>query len=75
MKSMRLRIEEMYNLKLISPTDAEKLLKDHKRKWNRVSTLVTRSEPKPAIVPVNDKRPELVVSATVEDFSDEDSLE
>jgi hypothetical protein len=68
-KSMRLKKEEMYKLKIISPTDAEKLLKDSARKWNRVKDLITRSEPAPTLAPESDKRP-AVVFAAVEEFED-----
>lgn len=67
LKSMRLKVEEMYNLELISPTQAEKVLKDSKRRWNSLQELITRSEPKPAIVPVSDKRPELTVTAVIDE--------
>lgn len=72
MKSMRLKKEEMYNYTVISPTDAEKLLKSSVRKWNRVLPLITRTPPAPAIVPESDKRPELALNQEAE-FEDLDS--
>lgn len=67
MKSMRLRQEEMYNFKLISPTDAEKLLKkDSPRRWNRLKALIVQSEGQPAMVEEDDKRPALQLSAAQE---------
>lgn len=59
LKSMRLKVEEMYDLKLISPTQAEKLLKESPRRWKRLLPLVTQSPGKPTLVPVTDPRPAL----------------
>lgn len=63
LKAMRLKVDEMYDFKLISPTKAEKVLKDNPRKWAKLEGLITQSEGKPAVVPVSDKRPALVVNA------------
>jgi hypothetical protein len=71
LKSMRLKVEEMYDFSLISPTSAEKLAKEGKigkRQWPRVVKLITQSEGKPSVAPESDKRPALVVSPTVDDF-------
>lgn len=74
MKSMRLKVEEMYDLKLISPTTAEKL---HKagvigpRQWPRLQELITQAEGKPSVAPADDKRPALVMTAVEDDFDDE----
>ena len=69
MKSMRLKVDEMYDRKLISPTKAEALLsKVSPGKWTRLQSCVTRSDPKPAVVPESDKRPALVMSAVADDF-------
>lgn len=69
-KSMRLKQEEMYDFKLISPTSAEKLLKDTPKRWTRVQPLITQSEGKPSVAPESDKRPALVITPTVDDFDD-----
>lgn len=58
-KAMRLKAEEKYNFKLISPTDAEKLLKSTPRRWSKVQPLITRSPGKPSVAPESDKRPAL----------------
>ena len=71
MKAMRLKADDMYDKKLISVATAEKLLKPHKRLWNKIKDFITRSEPAPAIAPVSDKRPALVISAVTDDFKDE----
>ena len=71
LKRMRLKVEEMYDLKLISPTSAEKLQKAGAlgpRQWEKVKTLIVQPDGKPSVAPVSDKRPPLVVTATVDDF-------
>ena len=71
LKSMRLKVEEMYDFTLISPTSAEKLHKAGtigKRQWPRLQELITQSEGKPSVAPESDKRPALVLTAAVDDF-------
>lgn len=71
LKSMRLKVEEMYDFTLISPTSAEKLAKVGtigKRQWPRLQELITQSEGKPSVAPESDKRQALVLTAAVDDF-------
>lgn len=68
MKSMRLKQDEMYDFKLISPTTAEKLLKGTPKRWNRLSEVITQSEGKPSVAPESDKRPALEVKPVEDDF-------
>ncbi|WP_334157895.1 DUF2800 domain-containing protein [Oryzomicrobium sp.] len=71
MKGMRLKLEEMYDLSLISPTSAEKLHKAGAigpRQWPKLQTLITQSEGKPSVAPEADKRPALVIQATADEF-------
>lgn len=70
MKSMRLKQDEMYQKKPITPTAAEKLLKDNPRKWSRLESLVEKPEGKPTVVPVDDKRPAITNTAAAADFED-----
>lgn len=71
MKSMRLKQDEMYTFKLISPTAAEKLLaKDNPRRWSKLQALVTQNDGKPSVAPASDKRPALNITPTVDDFAD-----
>ncbi|HID3486817.1 TPA: DUF2800 domain-containing protein, partial [Klebsiella aerogenes] len=50
LKSFRLKQDQMYSQKVISPTQAEKLLKkDSPRRWTKVEALITRSDGKPTI--------------------------
>ena len=72
-KSFRLKQDEMYNLKLISPTQAEKVIKDKSpKRWAKVEGLISRSEGKPSVAPVTDKRPALAITSVADDFRDRD---
>lgn len=58
LKSFKLKTDQMYNKKLISPTDAEKLLsKLAPEKWEDLQTIITRSEGSLSVAPMDDKRP------------------
>lgn len=70
LKGMRLKKEEMYTFKVISPTQAEKVLKQSPRRWNKVQNLISQSEGKPSVAPESDKRPALVIQATADEFED-----
>ena len=61
LKAMRLKKDEMYDLKLISPTSAEKLLKAQPKRWSKVAPLITQADGKPSVAPVSDKRPALEI--------------
>lgn len=66
LKSMRLKVEEMYDLTLISPTTAEKLTKESvigPKQWVKVQSLITQPEGKPSVAPESDKRPAIVPDA------------
>lgn len=72
-KSMRLNLEEMYDMALISPASADKLLKAGTlgpKQWAKVKAFITQAEGSPSIVPDSDKRPALVMSAVASDFDD-----
>lgn len=69
-KSFRLRDAEMYVQKLISPTSAEKLLKDTPKRLKRAMDLTSRSAGKPSVAPAADKRPAVAVSNLADDFRD-----
>lgn len=69
LKSMRLKMDEMYNFKLISPTQADKLLaKESPRRWKKVETLITQRDGSPSVAPESDKRPALVIAPPPDDF-------
>lgn len=72
-KTLRLTLEQTYDLKLISPTSAEKLKKQGvigERQWARIQDLITQSTGKPHVAPVTDSRPALEITPVVEDFVD-----
>ena len=68
-KSMRLKVDEMYDLKLISPTTAEKVLKDSPKRWPKVQEFITQKEGGPSVAPISDKRPALDVTIAMQDYS------
>jgi hypothetical protein len=73
LKAMRVKLEDMYDFKLISPTSADKLAKAGAigpRQWPKVQALITQSEGKPHVAPASDPRQALVVTPVVDDFSD-----
>lgn len=73
LKTMRVKLEDMYDFKLISPTTADKLAKAGTigpRQWPKLQGLITQNDGKPHVAPVSDSRPALVVTPVVEDFAD-----
>lgn len=71
LKSMRLKKEEMYDYKLISPTTAETLVKAGtigKRQWAKLQGLITQSPGAPTVVPESDPRPAISVHTDSTDF-------
>lgn len=73
LKTMRVKLEDMYDFKLISPTTADKLAKAGTigpRQWPKLQGLITQSEGKPHVAPVSDSRPALVVTPVADDFTD-----
>jgi len=70
MKAMRLKVDEMYNKKLISAPQAEKLLKEsNPRKWAKLQKLIVQRQGKPSVAPASDKRPALSM-AIAEQFEE-----
>jgi hypothetical protein len=60
LKKMRLKVDQMYDFKVISPTTAEKLLKEaNPRKWAKLQAFISRGDGKPSVAPASDKRPAL----------------
>lgn len=76
-ETFRLKVEEMYDLNLISPTSAEKLAKAKvigPRQWAKVTGLITQSKGKPHVAPETDPRPAITVGAVADDFDSADDL-
>lgn len=73
MKSMRLKQDEMYDFKLISPTTAEKLAKAEtigKKQWPKLQGLIVQTEGGLSVAPASDKRAAVVVTPVADDFDD-----
>src|SRR3569832_150672 len=70
MMSTRLKHDEMNTFKLISPTTAEKLLKENPKRWNKLQTFITQSEGGLSVAPLSDKRPAVVIDPVADDFQD-----
>ena len=71
LKTFRLKVEEMYDLKLISPTTAEKLHKAGSigpRQWPKLKDLIAQAKGKPSIAPASDPRPALEVKPVADAF-------
>jgi hypothetical protein len=72
-KSMKVKLEDMYDMTVISPTSAEKLQKAGKigpRQWPKVLAEITQSEGKASVAPESDPRPALDISRVEDDFED-----
>lgn len=70
MKGMRLKKDDMYTFKLISPAQAEKLLKAQPKRWAKLKDHVVQPDGKPAVVPESDPRPEIAIAATAQEFEE-----
>lgn len=69
LKSFRLKQDDMYERKLITPAKAEKLLKENPTRWSKVAELVTQSAGKPSVAHATDKRSEMTVTSAGDDFA------
>jgi hypothetical protein len=69
LKSMRLKVDEMYDFKLISPTSAEKVLKETPKRWARVLPLIGQAEGKLSVAKASDKRPAVAVGVSQDELS------
>lgn len=65
-EKFRLKTEDMYDMKLISPTEAEKLLGESKRRWAQLEKLIEQKPGKPSVAPMSDKRPPIQPGATTD---------
>lgn len=70
LKSFRLKQDEMYDKKIISPTTAEKVLKGSPSRWEKLQEVISRKNGAPSVAPLSDKRPALVITPTEEMFDD-----
>lgn len=68
----KLKQDERYTYKVITPTQLEKLFKAQRigeRQWKTAQEIITRAEPQPTVVPESDKRESWSPVATAADFS------
>ena len=69
-KTFRMRDDQVYDFKLISPTKAEKVFKENPKRWANLQEQIVRSEGKPSVAPATDKRPAMDVKPILDDFRD-----
>ena len=81
LKTMRLKVEEMYDMKVISPTQVEKIFgpkgsAPSVKRWNKLQAFITQSEGAPSVAPASDPRPPLEIKPVIDEFSnlDEEDL-
>lgn len=70
MKSMRLKADEMYTKKVITPTVAEKVLAPTPRRWKKLEALIVQGEPPLSVAPQDDRRQAVEVKPVIEEFDD-----
>ncbi len=73
MKGMRIKPDDMYDKRLISPAAAEKKVKSGAIKpaqWSKLQGMITQADGKPSVAHVSDKRPALEVKPVVEGFDE-----
>lgn len=71
MRRARLKQDEMFEKKLVTPTKAERLLAEKPRVWTKLNQLVTQSEGSLSLAPETDKRPaQKPPVAVADDFDD-----
>lgn len=68
LKSFRLKKDQMYDYKLITPTSAEKVLKEKPKHWGRLLEVITQPKGKVSVAPESDKRPAWTPTNFVADF-------
>lgn len=71
-KRFKIPIDKMYDLKLVSPTKAEKLAEAGEigpKQWPMLQELVHQPEGKPHIAPESDPRPALTVGNVADEFT------
>lgn len=71
LKKMRLREDQMYDKKLVSPSKVERLLEEGaitKKQWEKLSPLIIQNRCRPSIVEESDKRKPLETMTKAEDY-------
>ena len=67
-KTFRMRDDQVFDFKLISPTKAEKVFKENPKRWANLQEQIVRGEGKPSVAPATDKRPAMDVKPVLDDF-------
>lgn len=71
LRKMKLKVEDVYDMKVISPTSAEKLAKAGTigpRQWPALKALITQSEGGLSVAPASDPRPAASPVASASEF-------
>ena len=72
LKAMRLKHKQIYEYSLITPAQAERLVKADAigaRQWAKLEQQITQSEGRPSVAPAADKRQAIEPVATLDDFN------
>ena len=72
LKHMRVKQEDMYSFKLLSPTQIEKFMKPTPKRWAQLKEMVVRRDAVPSVAPAADKRLAITVGKVEDGF---DNLE
>jgi hypothetical protein len=68
MKDWRMKTDDIYKMKVISPADAEKFFKDNPKRWAKLKELYVQSDGQPSVAPSTDPRQALELGAREDDF-------
>lgn len=68
LKHMRVKQEDMYSFKLLSPTQMEKFMKPTPKRWDQLKEMIVRRDPVPSVAPEADKRPAIAVGKVEDSF-------
>ena len=68
LKHMRIKQEDMYSFKLLSPTVMEKFMKSTPKRWAQLIALIGRRPPVPSVAPKSDKREALKIGNVADEF-------
>lgn len=72
-KGGRLKMDEATTRKVISPTQAEKLLSDRPRIWSKIAPLIVKPEGKPSVCREGDKNKPYEIASPAESFANLDA--
>jgi hypothetical protein len=68
LKKLRIKQEDMYSFRLLSPTQMEKFFKPTPRRWVKLVGLIDRRPPVPSVAPVGDKRAAIKIENPADGF-------